>query len=94
MKFAITTDWRKTNGSSLVGLIEADYHTLVRAFGEPDREDQDKVQAEWRLEFEDGTIATIYDWKRYGSSPESCRDWHVGGFGVQSLVAVKEVLGL
>lgn len=86
--------WEKTNGTSLVGYVDTDYHTLVRVFGEPDREDQDKVQAEWRLQFPDGTIATIYDWKRYGMSPESCQVWHVGGFGVEALVNVKDALGL
>jgi DNA-binding ferritin-like protein len=30
------------------------------------------------LEFEDGTVATIYDWKEY-QTPMGLYHWHIGG---------------
>jgi len=30
------------------------------------------------LEFEDGTVATIYDWKEY-ETPMGLYRWHIGG---------------
>lgn len=63
------TDWNKLVGTHGQGTIETTRGALVRAFGEPQFEELtgDKISVEWSIEFEDGTIATIYDWKRYGS---------------------------
>ena len=74
-------------GTSLQGYIYATYADLVAAFGEPHTNgDGYKVDAEWILQFADGTIATIYnykDGKNYmgddGEAVESITDWHVGG---------------
>jgi len=40
------------------------------------------------LEFEDGTVATIYDWKLY-ETPYDEYQWHIGG---KSFKAVERVL--
>jgi hypothetical protein len=69
------------DGTSLQGYIRAYYHQLVEVFGEPDHgpnANMDKVTAEWCLEFEDGTVATIYDWKEY-ETPMGLHRWHIGG---------------
>jgi len=66
------------DGTSLQGYVTAYYHELVEVFGEPDLTNGDKVTAEWCLEFEDGTVATIYDWKEYETPMGSYR-WHIGG---------------
>jgi hypothetical protein len=66
------------DGTSLQGYIRAYYHQLVEVFGEPDMLGGDKVTAEWCLEFEDGTVATIYDWKEY-ETPMGLHRWHIGG---------------
>lgn len=69
-------------GTSYKGIIRAYYHELVEVFGEPDHgpngRDLDKVTCEWDLEFEDGTVATIYDWKE-PETPFGLYDWHIGG---------------
>jgi len=75
MKF---TKDSNASGTSLQGYIRAYYHQLVAVFGEPDLTNGDKVTAEWCLDFEDGTVATIYDWKEY-ETPMGLHRWHIGG---------------
>lgn len=56
-----------------------------------------KVTVEWSLRFEDGTYATIYDWKRYelGTPAMDERiDWNIGGDSRRSLQIVAEMLGV
>lgn len=74
MKFTKDAD---INGTSLQGYLQAYYHQLVEVFGEP-TDSGDKTTAEWCLEFEDGTVATIYDWKEY-ETPMGLYQWHIGG---------------
>jgi hypothetical protein len=74
MKFTTEAD---VNGTSLQGYMEAYYHELVEVFGEPEG-GSDKTTVEWCLAFEDGTVATIYDWKEY-DTPMGLYQWHIGG---------------
>jgi hypothetical protein len=74
MKF---TNDANRNGTCLQGYVQAYYHQLVEVFGEPEG-GGDKTTAEWALEFEDGTVATIYDWKEY-ETPMGLYQWHIGG---------------
>ena len=74
MKF---TNGADVNMTSLQGYIEAYYHQLVEVFGEPEG-GGDKTTVEWCLSFEDGTVATIYDWKEY-ETPMGRYQWHIGG---------------
>jgi hypothetical protein len=76
MKFTQAT-WTEANGTHLQGYIRATYAELVERFGEPTG-GGDKTTVEWCLAFEDGTIATIYDWKEY-ETPMYAYDWHIGG---------------
>lgn len=79
MKFKLTTDG--VNGTHLQGTINATYARLVEVFGEPNcNGDAYKVQKEWIIKFEDGTIATIYDWKEGDNHYTNVTDWHIGGF--------------
>ena len=48
--------------------------------------DEYKTDVNWGLEFEDGTIATIYNWKNgknycgeRGLPVEDITEWHIGG---------------
>ena len=66
-------------GSYFQGYVLTTYDNLVTRFGPPDFVGGDKTNVEWRLEFEDGTIATIYDWKE-PKIPEGEYEWHIGGF--------------
>lgn len=77
--------------TGLQGYVHATYDELVSVFGEPDLRDGDKVTAEWCLEFEDGTIATIYDWKM-GETPRGLYRWHVGGYDARAAWLVQTTL--
>ena len=82
----------KTNGTCLQGQIKASYGDLKKKFGQPTNGDEYKTKAEWEIEFEDGTVATIYDWK--DSTPLSkITDWHIGGDDQKAVRLVKEALG-
>ena len=74
------------NGTCLQGYINAHYSQLVDIFGEPTESDGYKVDAEWYIEFEDGTVGTIYNWKNgpnylgdEGTLVEYITQWNVGG---------------
>jgi len=79
------------NGTHLQGYVTTDYNTLVDVFGEPDRRNGDKVTAEWCLEFEDGTLATVYDWKMY-ETPYGQYQWHIGGHNSDAVLHVQNTL--
>lgn len=74
------------SGTCLQGEVDVSYRTLERIFGEPCEGDQYKTDANWYIKFEDGTIASIYnykDGKNYngaeGAPTNKIRDWHIGG---------------
>ncbi len=74
----------KTEGSSLLKATFAKYSELVDLFGEPAEGDGYKVDARWVIEFEDGVVCTIYNWKNgpnYGENRkvEDISFWHIGG---------------
>lgn len=89
MKF---TNDALVTGTSLQGHIVTTYGELVEKFGEPNK-GGDKTTVEWRLDFEDGTIATIYDWK-YGETPMHKTEWNIGGKNSDAVFRVYEVMGL
>jgi hypothetical protein len=75
----------KTNKSSFKGKVKATFTQLVALFGKPQytADPDEKVNWWWAVEFADGTIATIYNWKtsfEYGFDPEQVDGWNVGGF--------------
>jgi hypothetical protein len=75
------------NGTCYVGSIVADYSLLVKKLGKPSASfDNYKTDAEWQIEFEDGTVATVYNWKNGknycgedGLEVEDIQSWHIGG---------------
>lgn len=85
MKFTNNAD---VNGTHLQGHMTARYHQLVEVFGEP-TDSGDKTTAEWCLKFEDGTVATIYDWKEY-ETPTGSYAWHIGGTSPQAVDRVTQ----
>jgi hypothetical protein len=87
MKFITEAD---ANRTCLQGSVPAYYHELVAVFGEPDG-GGDKTTVEWCLEFEDGTVATIYDWKEY-ETPMGLYHWHIGGHNKRAVHAVISTL--
>jgi hypothetical protein len=90
------TRTEETGGTWLQGHIVTTRASLTEVFGEPTRYDEgDKVTVEWGLQFEDGTIATVYDWKRYEEgTPELYEEitYNIGGLTVEAVARVKEAL--
>ena len=87
------------NGTSLMGEITCSYEKLCKLFGYPEKGDEYKVDAEWIIKFEDGTIATIYNWKdgkNYcggdGLPVAEITDWHIGGHNQKAFINVVKCL--
>ena len=92
MKFE-NSEFINTHATNFKGRLEdISYDRLIETFGEPTfKGDMDKISVQWCLEFEDGTVATIYDWD---TPPEKlmCWSWHVGGFSYKAHELVQETL--
>lgn len=89
----------ETEGSFLQGYIRSDFVELFNTFNSPLMGDGYKVDAEWNIKFEDGTVATIYNWKNgknylgdAGLELTDMRTWHVGGFSKVALIHVSKIL--
>jgi len=89
------------NGTCLQGEVEATYAELCDLFGSHHDGDGYKVDAEWYVKFDDGTIATIYNWKNgknyegeNGLSLEQIDNWHVGGDSAKAETQVQIALDL
>lgn len=86
-----------TNGTFLQATISESYEKLAAVFGEPTGKGDDyKSDAEWDLVFEDGTVATIYNYKdgknylrKDGLPVELITRWHIGG---HTVVAAQRIL--
>ena len=84
-------NWDYALGTSLQGYISTTKGELIKIFGAPTYEalEGEKTTIEWVLQFEDGTVATIYDYKREGSGwygedeyllgDDEQFDFHIGG---------------
>jgi len=92
MKFE-NSEYVNTHRTNFKGRLEdISYERLVETFGEPTfKGDMDKISVEWCLEFEDGTVATIYDWETPFKAVHN-RLWHVGGFSYKAHELVREAL--
>lgn len=89
------------NGTCLQGEVQATYAELCDLFGSHHDGDGYKVDAEWYVQFDDGTIATIYNWKNgknyegeNGLSLEQIDSWHIGGDSTQAETNVQIALDL
>ncbi len=101
MKFKTTSNWDEIGCTSLMGYVDTSYKQLKKVFGDPDEGDGYKVDAEWNIVFEDGTVATIYnykDGKNYngpsGTATTKITDWHIGGCDEKAVERVYEALGI
>ena len=93
MSFKVNTKDISVGGTSLKGVINIKFDTLIETLGESLSGDGDKTQAEWEIKGTvDGetVIATIYDWKEY-NSPEYVTDWHIGGHNGAALDLIKQI---
>lgn len=88
--YTVANNYDAVNGTHLQGYIKTDYATLVATFGES-MGSGDKCTQEWILVGEDGTVATVYDWKEY-ETPRGLYQWHIGGTSQQAVQLVQDAL--
>ena len=95
MKYTVTTDTSVANETSLRGYVKSNLETLIKKLGDPirDRSGDGKVSCEWIIQFDDETVATIYDWKME-ETPTTSYCWHIGGKGINVVEKVEFALGL
>ena len=91
----VTNDIIKASGTILLGYLTSSYEMLCEKLGDPNRRPSGdgKVTCGWIIEFEDGSIGTIYEWKT-GGTPTKQYDWHVGGRGTNILEKISKLTGL
>ena len=86
--------------TSLKGSIKTSYNNILNKLG-PSQKDFDnfKVDAEWTIKWEDGEIATLYNWKNgrnycgdYGDRLEDIMDWNIGGFNYDVVGRLHNIL--
>lgn len=85
MKF--TTKNVDINGTSFKGYLNASYIDLITIFGEPNEGDGYKIDAAWEIQFSDGVVARIYNYKNgynycgdNGQPVDNIFTWHIGGY--------------
>lgn len=96
MKFTTNFDYSLIEGTWLQGYTTATRRELEAAFGAPAFEGEgDKVTTEWEILFDDGIVATIYDWKRYELGAPAMDEritWNIGGRDPIAVERVKDAL--
>lgn len=90
-----------TNFTSLQGEIQTTYAQLEEMFGEPTDGDGYKIDAEWEIQFEDGTVVTIYNYKdgvnyngASGLHKTQITNWHIGGHSSKATDKLAELLAI
>jgi hypothetical protein len=101
MKFKTHNDNIPFIGGCLVGYVDVDYKTIKSVFGKPFNSCTDKCDAEWSILFDDGTEATIYNYKdgknylgRKGTPKTQITNWHIGGYNERAVELVTKALEL
>lgn len=87
-------------GTFKQGVIGMSYAMLNQAFGPPNTTPNDDcVDAEWHIQFEDGLVATIYNWKngprwlgRTGPNVDQITRWVIGGKNYEAVERVLSIL--
>jgi hypothetical protein len=90
-----------TSGTCLRGHITTSYANLVDVFGQPMKDgfDDYKSDAEWVVQFEDGSVATIYNYKNgmnycgsEGTPTHRIHDWNIGGYDTAVVTYIIDAL--
>jgi len=93
MKYTATAE---ISGTHLQGYVTTTRGELTRLFGNPWQADSsEKVTLEWGVLFDDGTIATVYDWKRYEPRELGLNEeyaYHVGGLSPRAVELITQAL--
>ena len=87
------------NGTHFQGYIDVEYSVLKKIFGKPTSGEGYKTDAEWEILFEDGNVATIYNWKngknylgREGTPKTKITHWNVGGLSKEVVERIQDIL--
>ena len=87
-------------GTSLQGELMLKYSDIKKVFGEPHGSDGYKSDAEWEIEFENGVVATIYNYKdgknyngKSGIPKSKITNWHIGGLDEKAVKNVVKAMG-
>ena len=93
MRFIKTKDLKKTEKTGRIGTLEASYDEIIEELGEPcfGESPDNKIRAEWVLQFENGMVATIYDYKEYDIPLEEVTSWSIGGHKAEVADLVTEL---
>jgi hypothetical protein len=90
--FVVTNNPCHRNLTCLQGYITTEYDTLVEKLGEPMFGSGDgKISAEWIIKFDDGQVATIYDYKM-NETPKGSYEWHIGGNNRQVVKRIEKIM--
>jgi len=89
-----------TGGTHLQGYIDTTYENIVSVLGKQHHHGDDyKTDAEWNIKFEDGTIATLYNWKNglnycrdEGLPLEDITEWNIGGHSPRAVALLTDLL--
>lgn len=73
-------------GTCLQDYINVSYDKIVEKYGIETTSDGYKIDAEWIIEWSDGKVGTIYNWKNGknylgedGLEVNKIKDWNIGG---------------
>lgn len=67
------------DGTSFQGYVQTTFAKIVEVFGKSEgKSGDDKAHAEWGIVFDDGKVATIYDYNE-PKIPKALYKWHIGG---------------
>ncbi len=100
MKYLVDRAIGVPDGPSFQGYLPpgTSYARLLEVLGPPSGDgDGCKVDVEWVLLFEDGQVATIYNYKtgpNYNDGAvriEDITDWHIGGLDQRIVERVQEI---
>lgn len=98
-KTLLASDSDVVTGTFLVGTTgEVTREQIEKIFGGPtfiDNDPYEKVTVEWVIQFTNGIVATIYDWKRYElgtPAQDELYDWHIGGVSQDAVELIKKAL--
>ena len=88
------------NRTSHQGEISETFENLLKVFGTPmGASDDNKVDVEWNIMFNDGVVATIYNWKNgpasmgaNGTNPVDNEIWHIGRKTISAVYDIEEIL--
>lgn len=80
------------SGTSLRGFVLGTFGTLVEKLGPPPRSRDPETPACWTLQFDDGTISTLYCYTQR-PIPTHFETWHVGGHSGRAVRNLALALG-